>query len=241
MSAIGPELDGLMRAIGLPDSVARQSLHPRTTFMRLPFLLAAVLVAACFSVPAAAERSAYPSGSERRAIVPFPQAAPATDAAEALRRLLALVDMLHEPQDLTPERVAELSGLTLLENRDGSGGLEGHQSLSVVWRYGYRLWREFHTQQTAFAFWFYADPDLHRRPPSKTDICALDMDQFHEALLGMGFTNTSNVRSGHPEQRYRRGRVALNMSYTGESATRVTHDCIDRVFVSFPFGKEMSR
>lgn len=241
MSMISLERDGPMRDPRLPDSAACRNLRLCTRFARLPLLLAAVLAAACLSMPAAAERSASSSGHERRSIVPSSRIGPATDAAEALRRLMALIDTLREQQDLTPQRVADLSGLTLLEDPRSPERFMGHQGLTDAWSYGYQLWPEFHTQQTVFAFRFHADPHLNPRRPPKTEICSLDMDQFHDALLGMGFANTRNVLSGYPERRYRRGHAAVDVHYTGESAVRVTHDCVDRVFVAFVSGDEALR
>lgn len=190
---------------------------------------------------ATAERAPPLSGSERRSIVPPSQLGPASDAAEALRRLLALIDTLREQQDLTPERVVEFSGVALRESLDDPRSFDGHQGLTAVWSHHYLLWPEGRARPAVLVFWFGAAPESHGRWPPKTGICALDMDQFHDALLGMGFENTGNVRSGYPERRYRRGLVAVDAHYTGEGPTRVSHDCIERALVSFLPEKEISR
>jgi hypothetical protein len=163
--------------------------------------------------------------------------APARDAAEVLRRLLALIGSLHLPQDLTPERVTQFTGLSLLRFERPSGRYvhKEFQALTDMWGYSY-IWQiDSTTKLPDLGFGFDQIPEKVRRPPM-TSVCQFDVAQFHDALLRLGYEHVSSVRQESPARQYRRGAVEVEIGIVGESGEsleKISHDCIKRVSIGF--------
>ena len=49
-----------------------------------------------------------------------------------------------------------------------------------------------------------------------TAVCQMDLDQFHNSLLQMGYQYISSVRSGFSGRQYQRGDVYIRLSYAGK-------------------------
>lgn len=165
---------------------------------------------------------------------------PTSDAAEALRRLLALIDSLHEPKDLTPEQVTRFTGLELDLDPDRSGDAAGAHDLTKEWYYIYRLYPDLATRLPSLQFIFQTRPPSLSQSLDVTDLCGVDMDQFHAVLLHMGFAHTGSNRAGTLARQYQRGNVDMNVAHVGESREKIHHDCVwqvDAYFVDNSLGK----
>ncbi len=158
---------------------------------------------------------------------------PAIDAAQALRRLLALIDDLHAPQDLTAERVAKFSGLALVQDPAKPGSFHGGSTLTPAWTYLYLGYLDNSNRLPVLDFMFKEAAASGAEASAKSDICALDMDQFHDDLRKMGFKQTGHSRGSTPQRQYQRGQLKLNIGYVGESRVRIEHLCVKNVSVYF--------
>lgn len=167
---------------------------------------------------------------------PAIEAKPIPDAPEVLRRLLALIDTLHQPQDLTTERVEQFTGyaMTPFSDKPTNDAYEIWQPLTELWRYWYIWAPNSATRLPDLGLGFY-ERDPKRRLPM-TAVCALDVAEFHAALLDMGYRHVGNTRRASPARQYQRGLVQVEIGIVGESSEsleKISHDCIKRVHVSF--------
>ena len=161
---------------------------------------------------------------------------PRLDAPEVLRRLLALIDSVREPQDLTIERVAQFTGFPMkpFSDKPANDTYVISQLLTENWRYRY-LWGPngtTHLPELGLAFY---KRHSGQHPP-KTEICQLDAAQFHEALLQMGYRHVGSTRRESPAKQYERGVVEVEIGIVGESdesLEKISHDCIKRVSIGF--------
>jgi hypothetical protein len=164
--------------------------------------------------------------------------APARDATEVLQRLLALIDSLHQPQDLTLDRVTEFTGL-VIPKVDWPSKNDAHmisQDLTEMWAYGY-IWKlNSTTRLPDLGFGFDETPRYSNQDIPLTDVCQFDLAQFHDALLGMGYRHVSSVRQSSPARQYQRGALQVDVGYVGESGEsleKISHDCLNRVSIGF--------
>lgn len=160
------------------------------------------------------------------------------DAPEVLRRLLALIDTLHQPQDLTVERVAQFSGvaMTPFSDKPNEDTYMSLQPLTEMWRYLY-LWGPNSTTRLAdLGLNFYETEKYRGQNPPMTGICQLDLAQFHEALLKIGYRHVGNTRQRSAGKQYQRGLVEVDVGIVGESGEsieKISHRCVNRVYIGF--------
>ena len=64
-----------------------------------------------------------------------------------------------------------------------------------------------------------------------TAVCQMDLVQFHNSLLQMGYQHISSVRSGFYRRQYQRGDINIDVSYVGEKNELVMHHCVKAVTV----------
>lgn len=169
---------------------------------------------------------------------PGPAAALRPDAPEVLRRLLALIDTLHQPGDLTIERVAHFSGIAMtpFSDKPTNDAYAIYQPLTEMWKYRYIWALNNTTHLPGLGFGFYETEKYRSQDPPMTGICQLDVAQFHEALLKMGYRHVGNTRRESPARQFQRGLVEVEIGIVGESGEsldKISHDCISRVSVGF--------
>jgi hypothetical protein len=164
--------------------------------------------------------------------------APRLGAPEVLRRLLALIDSVHQPQDLTIERVARFSGFAMQPSsgRPPNAAYAISQPLTENWWYRY-VWRPNNaTRLPGVGLAFYETENFAGVSPPMTDICQLDAEQFHNALLKSGYRHVGNTRRASASKQYQRGLVEVEIGMfgeSGESLEKISHRCIHRVSVGF--------
>ena len=167
------------------------------------------------------------------------------DAAELLHRMLALIDAMHRPEDLTPARVTQLTGLPM--TREGRSDHDHHfvdHELTGMWRVRLSLGLEFMTKRPELGFRFIETEKYRDESPPSTGICQVDMAKFHDALLGLGYKQVGNTRGATLERQYRRYPVYLNIGYVGESdesLEKISHDCVKSIYVAFDAMAEDSK
>lgn len=169
---------------------------------------------------------------------PEPAMAPPRDAPDLLRRLLALIDTLHQPQDLELQRVTPFFRLPmdrLVDASPKSRALFAFGTLTNEWSF-MLIWDVVDvTHLPGYGLQFYQTQGSAPRPPM-TGICQLDAAQFHDALLKMGYRHVGSTRRASPARQYQRGLVEVEIGVVGESSEsleKISHDCIKRVSVDF--------
>ncbi|MBO9650057.1 MAG: hypothetical protein J7605_16240 [Variovorax sp.] len=160
------------------------------------------------------------------------------DAPEVLRRLLALIDTLRHPQDLTTDRVAQFTGFAMkpFSEKPTNDAYQIFQPLTDKWRYLY-IWGLNSATRLPDLGLTFVETDKHStRRPSKADICQFDAVQFHDAVLTMGYRHVGNTRRESAAKQYRRGLVEVDIGIVGESSEgleKISHGCIKRVSIGF--------
>jgi hypothetical protein len=205
--------------------------HPR----RFACLLAGGVLAACTAAPPATAPLIQSKG-DNMSTSASPPSAP-RDAAELLARMLALIDAIHEPEDLTPGRMTQFIGLPMRRQNDPGDGYFAHQELTDMWE-SRISWRLNPTTKRHYLYLSFDDTENYRnkpRPPM-TGICRFDLAQFHDELLKRGYGHVGNTRASMLIRRYRRGSVDVEVGYEGESSEsldKISHDCIRSIYVDF--------
>ncbi|MBB3182210.1 hypothetical protein [Variovorax sp. Sphag1AA] len=160
------------------------------------------------------------------------------DAPEVLRRLLALIDTLHQPQDLTTDRVARFTGFTMrpFSEKPTNDAYQIFQPLTDAWRYLYIWGLNSATRLPDLGLTFIETDKHSTQRPSKADICQFDAMHFHDALLKMGYRHVGNARRESAAKQYRRGLVEVDIGIVGESSDsfeKISHGCVKRVSIGF--------
>lgn len=160
------------------------------------------------------------------------------DAPELLRRLLALIDSVHQPQDLAAEQVMRFVRLPMERFADDSPKsrtLLTYGKLTHEWSY-VLIWNVVDvTQLPSYGLMFQPISKNTPRPPM-TSICQLDMAPFHDALLKMGYRHVGSTRRATLARQYLRGPVEVEIGIVGESSEtleKIRHDCIRRISIDF--------
>jgi len=163
---------------------------------------------------------------------------PAKDATEVLQRLLALIDSLHRPQDLTLDQVAKFTGL-LIPKADWPSKNDAHmisQDLTEAWLYRY-IWVLNNTTRLPGLGLAFTEADKYSNQDiPMIGVCQFDVAQFHDALLRLGYEHVSSVRQESKARQYQRGAVEVEVGIVGESGEsleKISHDCIKRVSIGF--------
>lgn len=169
---------------------------------------------------------------------PGPAAALRPDAPEVLRRLLALIDTLHQPGDLTIERVAHFSGIAMtpFSDKPTNDTYVISQPLTEMWRYSYNWGPNRATHLPGLGFGFYETEKYRGQDPPMTGICQLDVAQFHEALFKMGYRHVGNTRRESAARQYQRRLTKVEIGIfgeSGESLEKISHGCVSRVSIGF--------
>jgi hypothetical protein len=212
--------------------IGASSGRPGNRFARL---LAGFLLAAC-SIASPAASPIQSEGNNVSTSAPIPS--PPRDAAELLQRMLGLIDVIREPEDLTPERMTWFVGLPMVrQDKPHASDYTADQELTDIWAY-YFAWRLHPTIKRPYLYFSFYETEKYRnkpRPPM-TEICQFDMARFHDALLELGYEQVGNTRWGTPARQYRHGSVDVQVGYVGESGEsleKISHHCVYKVMVEF--------
>jgi len=161
----------------------------------------------------------------------------AKNATEVLQRLLALIDNLHQPQDLTPERVAQSTRQPMIRiNTPADFYYRSSHDLNERWWYYYIWSLNDATHLPGLGFAFKKTEKYRNQNIPMTDVCQFDVAQFHDALLRLGYEHVSSVRQESRARQYQRGAVEVEVGIVGESGEsleKISHDCIKRVSIGF--------
>lgn len=232
-----PRTERFADSLGSNDfyDLQRQSPGPSPGYLARGLLgLSAGFVLGACSV-AAGTHQLHPE--EKKMSSPAIEAKPIPDAPEVLRRLLALIDTLHQPQDLTTERVEQFTGyaMTPFSDKPTNDAYEIWQPLTEMWTYGYTWKLNSASGLPNLGLGFDKTKKYAKRPPM-TGICQLDATQFHDALLTMGYRHVGNTRRESPARQYQRGVAKVEIAFVGESGEsleKISHDCIKRISIGF--------
>ena len=239
MNATTPQLE---RAMSPPASTT--SVPTRTRLMHRGLrlvLLGSALVVGVIATPATAAPKSQSARPSSTATPEKKMLEPTSDAAEVLTRLLALIDSLHEPRDLTPEQVKQFIGIELNAIPHRPSSAVASHPLNTTFFYHLRAFPDLESRLPSLKFRFEVMPEFRDQSPVKTDICAFDMDRFHAALLTMGYAHTGSNRAGTLARQYKRGNVDMNVAHVGESREKIHHDCVysvDAYFVNRSLSQE---
>ncbi len=159
-----------------------------------------------------------------------PSFSPRLDAEQSLLRLLELIRDSKTVQDITPERLQTVFGLSFSER---SGRLGYGEQLSQDWWSSYELdTKRVYGPQFEFAF-RQSQPDAN---PAATDICAVDFERFSDALKKQGFQHET-YRAEHNRvihERFQRPGLTVTVYTRGESdasSEKIKHGCVQMVHI----------
>jgi len=169
---------------------------------------------------------------------PNATAAPRLDAPEVLRRFLALIDTVHQPQDLTAERVAQFIGFAMepYSDKPTNDTYVISQPVTEMWRVRIGWGPQHTTRLPSVGLGFHKLEKYANQDAPMTGICQLDAVQVHEELLKLGYRHVGNARNGGAAKQYQRGLVKVEIGIfgeSGESLEKISHGCVHRVYVSF--------
>ena len=151
---------------------------------------------------------------------------PKLSPPEIMARVLKLIDHAHTREDLSEESVQNVLGLYMHPNNQSSDRtIIFSQIISSEWRWSVKNYAL--EEHRIFDFDF-VHPDMITE---MTTVCQMDLDQFHNSLLQMGYQHISSVRSSFSGRQYQRGDVNIDVSYVGEKNELVMHHCVKAVTV----------
>ena len=153
---------------------------------------------------------------------------PVINAEQALKGVLKLLENLRDYNELSLARIKAETGIQLRPYAPPETGFSFGANLTEQWNYAMDLFQA-PNSKPSFIFDFFETEAFSEKNPPRTDICHLDLDQFHGALLNMGYEHVSSRRYSSPARQYRRGEIWVDIIYVGESREKVTHDCIKTI------------
>lgn len=149
-----------------------------------------------------------------------------------------MIDSLHQPTDMALERVTPFIGLPMGPLADASSrsrALFAFGELTNEWSYTLIWSLDADTHLPGYGLRFY--PSHRGIPPQPmTDICRLDVAQFHDALLKMGYRHAGSSRRATLARQYLRGLVEVEIGIVGESGEsleKISHDCVKTIGIDF--------
>lgn len=152
-------------------------------------------------------------------------------AEEIGRRVLRLVANVRSPEDLSPARIEQLTGLPVTFSRDDADryGFNGH--VTDTWDYNLvSLPRRGHKpSRLMFSF-----DDNRREHTDMGPIRAFDLDHCATALAAAGYRATP-VRGSHDEVLhwdFARDGVHVHLYVRGENDARAEHGCVSKLIIN---------
>ena len=181
-------------------------------------LATAGLMTACASSPTVKKETTM-TQAERPVLTP----------PEVLMKALDFIRAAESPEDFKIAKAEEVMKIKFLEPKDSSDGFyTGNDFGNSGWTWSV------HFQKTPYGnrimkLYFLTAQDIPATP-----VCQLDLDQFHPMLEQAGFTYTGRGNWGSPFSGYVKDypngyHADVRVTYVGESAEKVTHDCINGI------------
>ncbi len=156
----------------------------------------------------------------------------ALNAEDIGRRILKLIDSIHNAQDINPEHIEQTIGLKVnLWSPDQSKyGLSGQ--LTDTWYYGLRsmppIAQGAKPNSLLFSF-----SDKNDRNTDPTPVCALNFQDYSRALSDTGFTAKpiESIR-GVDSWRFTRGEVSVTAYVFGDGDPAAPGACVSQLIIS---------
>lgn len=222
------------------------------TLRPLTSILTLLALGACAHAPAEPAPSPHPVKETPAMAAPpasGPGAAPIQprlSAEEVLTRLLDLIRSSKSIKDFTPERLHEVTGMTIEYAKDGSERYGFGEQLTSDWSYGFGVDKSL-PQGPRFELGF--NETVPGTSPPMTDICQIDFEKFASELKSMGFTREPYYDSAPPappgEERLPHGRLFYWTFYrpelgiqvyprgeANEPHEKISHDCVQMVLIT---------
>lgn len=171
---------------------------------------------------------------------------PRLDAEQLLSRLLDLIRNSRSIKDFTPEKLQEVTGMTIEFANDGSERYGFGEQLTPDWSYGFGVDKSLF-QGPRFELSFNEAIPGSSHP--MTDICQIDFEKFASELESMGFTRAPHYDSAPPappgQERLPHGSLLYWMFYRPELGVQVyprgeandphekiSHGCVQMVLIT---------
>ena len=183
-------------------------------------LTTAGLMTACTSSPTLKKETTM-TQAERPVLTP----------PEVLMKALDFIRTAESPEDFKIAKAEKITKIKFLERKDKTQGRYDFYNSND---FGDSGWSWF------LGFLYENGGTMHlsfnngvRNAPA-TPVCQLDLDQFHPMLEQAGFTYNGRGNWGSPFSGYVKDypngyHADVRVTYVGESAEKVTHDCIDGI------------
>jgi hypothetical protein len=195
-----------------------------------PLSSAALLaLAACACTPAGASREAAPHSPA------YGTAMNATtlsmSAEDVSRRMLRLFTSVRGPNDITPARIRELTGIEVRYGSEDPKQYGFGEAVDDTWIYNLVSLPGPDGKPDRLMFSF--DDQSHGHA-DMTPVCALGFDDYAKALTDAGFA--SRPRLGRLDRvkywEYTRGDVTVQVYVRGQSAARADRLCVSMMIVN---------
>ena len=183
-------------------------------------LATAGLMTACASSPTLKKETTM-TQAERPVLTP----------PEVLMKALDFIRAAESPEDFKIAKAEEVMKIKFLEHADKTGGGSDFYTSNNFgdsgWSWSFNFINE--NGGTMLLSLSRGGRDIPATP-----ICQLDLDQFHPMLEQAGFTYNGRGNWGRPFSGYVKDypngyHADVRVTYVGESAEKVTHDCIDGI------------
>lgn len=152
-------------------------------------------------------------------------------AEDVSRRMLRLFASVRGPDDITPARIRELTGIEVRYGKDDPKQYGFGEAVDDTWIYN--LVSLPGADGTPDRLMFSFDDQTHRHA-DMTPVCALGFDDYARALTDAGFVSRQSLgRLGQVEYwEFRRGDVTVQVYVRGESEARADRLCVSMMIVN---------
>jgi hypothetical protein len=151
-------------------------------------------------------------------------------------RLMRLFDSAYHADELTPERVFEMTGVRMEEDPPGiTVSYSAIGDMTDDWRYWFVL-----SNQPSTGNKLRVEIRNKRKEENAplTPVCSFDLEQYKTHLEQLGFKGSQADRR---HWFFHRGQLAIRLYFTGESSEQIDHKCVYMVIVDSPVESARSR
>lgn len=147
-------------------------------------------------------------------------------AEEASLAALKLVASLNTIEELTPEHIQKTTGI-IVNAYDRIPEEYFILGKTKHWNYIFEIRSSaIMKKDIILAFDFYKKNEVEDKEIPITEICTVNLEQYHQILLNMGFKQVNNINNDTLDRQYHRGEVEVNLLYVRESSEEVIHKCV---------------
>jgi hypothetical protein len=153
------------------------------------------------------------------------------NAEDIGQRVLKLVEHIHGPDDIAPERIEQLTGIKVEFNPDDANEYGFSGQLTDAWAYNLVSLPEGTGKPSRIMFSF---DDESRSNADMAPICALDFDAYAAALTTAGFASNP-TRGKHDRVEYwdfARDDVSVQIYVRGENDAKAEHACVSKLIIN---------